>query len=138
VDAGLVLSEDSTLTATISRPNRKSCVSCSHPGGAGWGDTQADARKLEAQAAAKAEWEQQKAEDAAAGELGRDAVADSAAADETSEDVYVPPRLPRGCVLPAVQRWETESSGAFAGVPLRVAPLLARGRHLGWRACPHA
>ena len=86
----------------------------------------------------QAEWEQQKAEDAAAGELGRDAVADSAAADETSEDVYVPPRLPRGCVLPAVQRWETESSGAFAGVPLRVAPLLARGRHLGWRACPHA
>jgi hypothetical protein len=50
---------------------------------------QPDADRMAALERQRAEWEQQKAEDAAAGELGRDAVADSAAVDDAAEDVYV-------------------------------------------------
>jgi len=51
--------------------------------------TQPDAERMAALERQRAEWEQQKAEDAAAGEMGRDAVADSAAVDDAAEDVYV-------------------------------------------------
>lgn len=50
---------------------------------------QPDAERMAALERQRAEWEQQKAEDAAAGEMGRDAVADSAAVDDAAEDVYV-------------------------------------------------